>query len=166
MPKRLRQYLFIVDIRKPSLHFYSKPPCSHDKPSDIYTNPNTPCFTAPTLFRLYPAYAYISSSSSPPTTPNLSTGFGILVGRSGVPPKSLLVTYASSSSSSSLSHWVALPLPLPFEGSIGALSMLLLALTLARVGMGGDVWLAGGRGFGGWAFEGLVAGPSKVRRTR
>lgn len=44
--------------------------------------------------------------------------------------------------------------------------MLLLGLSLARVGMGGDVWLADGRGFGGCAFEGLVAGPSKVRRTR
>lgn len=44
--------------------------------------------------------------------------------------------------------------------------MPLLGLALTRVGMGGDVWLRGGRGVGGCVVEDLVAGPSKVRRTR
>lgn len=44
--------------------------------------------------------------------------------------------------------------------------MLLLGLTLARVGIGGVMWLAADRGVGGRMVDGLVAGPSNVRRTR
>ena len=71
-----------------------------------------------------------------------------------------------------MSHCVALPLPLPFDGgSFQGLSVGALSLGLVRVGMGGEVWGGGGRGFVRTGFRVVVVvvvvGPfSKVWRTR
>lgn len=125
------------------------------------------------------SYPYISSSSSTPTSPNppslfpiLSTGLGIIVAfpfptdRSGVPPKSLLVIYASSSSSSSPSVWVdhcvALPLPLDFD--VGGVVGFGLCFGLGRVvGRGSGRWGGLWDALDAWGFG--LEGPSKVART-